>query len=261
MAQQTYPLRCIVLRKTKLGESDLIVTLLGSDGAQTRAVAKGARKPTSPFASRLELYSECDALIARGRSLDIVKEARLVSGNDRLRRSPELFSCASVVAELLDKTTQADLENERLYALSSKTLRTLNDSLVSCAVAVTAAHALKTFAFLGVRPRFEACVACGAPISGDRRDSHSPSEGLWFSCLEGGVLCPSCRKGSDAHLIDPAVTQWGNALLMMTLEEAAKLPNSLAPSFSVLSLCREWTRAHFGFTLKSLEFLFTCGLF
>lgn len=79
MSQPTYGARGIVLRKTKLGEGDLVVTLLSEDGSQLRAVAKGARKSTSPFASRLELYSVADALLARGRSLDIVKEARLVA--------------------------------------------------------------------------------------------------------------------------------------------------------------------------------------
>ena len=37
-----YPLRALVLRKTKLGETDLILTLLAEDGRQVRAVAKGA---------------------------------------------------------------------------------------------------------------------------------------------------------------------------------------------------------------------------
>ena len=52
MAQPTYSVRGIVLRKTKLAETDLIVTLLADDGTQRRAVAKGARKPSSTFASR-----------------------------------------------------------------------------------------------------------------------------------------------------------------------------------------------------------------
>ncbi len=77
MASATYTARAIVLRKTKLGESDLIVTLLAQDGSQIRAVAKGARKPSSPFAARLELYSSVDLLCSKGRSLDIVKEARI----------------------------------------------------------------------------------------------------------------------------------------------------------------------------------------
>ncbi|MFQ9180415.1 MAG: DNA repair protein RecO [Eggerthella lenta] len=84
VSQPTYDARAIVLRKTKLGESDLILALLAEDGSQIRAVAKGARKPASSFAARLELYSVVDLLVARGRSLDIVKEARLVESNERL---------------------------------------------------------------------------------------------------------------------------------------------------------------------------------
>ena len=85
MAQSTYNARVLVLRKTKLGESDLILSLLAQDGSQIRAVAKGARKPTSQFSSRLELYSQADVLLAQGRTLEIVKEARLIAGNAALR--------------------------------------------------------------------------------------------------------------------------------------------------------------------------------
>ena len=74
-----------MLRRTKLGESDVICTLLSSDGSQIRAVAKGARKPSSSFASRLEVCSVCDLLLCQGKSLDIVKEARLLQGNEHLR--------------------------------------------------------------------------------------------------------------------------------------------------------------------------------
>lgn len=47
MASPTYRCNALVLKKTKLGESDLILTCLKDDGSQLRAVAKGARKPTN----------------------------------------------------------------------------------------------------------------------------------------------------------------------------------------------------------------------
>lgn len=81
MAQPTYSLRALVLRRTKLGESDLILTLLSEDGSQKRAVAKGARRPKSSFAARTEPFCVIDAPVRdRARSLDILKEARLVAG-------------------------------------------------------------------------------------------------------------------------------------------------------------------------------------
>ena len=44
--RRTKRTRALVLDTTKLGEQDLILTLLGETGVQLRAVAKGARKPT-----------------------------------------------------------------------------------------------------------------------------------------------------------------------------------------------------------------------
>ena len=113
MAQPTYSLRALVLRRTKLGESDLILTLLSEDGSQKRAVAKGARRPKSSFAARTEPFCVIDALCATGRSLDILKEARLVESNERLRRDIEHAAGAAPMAELLDRVTQMGLENPR----------------------------------------------------------------------------------------------------------------------------------------------------
>ena len=108
MARPTYTARVIVVRKTKLGESDLILTLLAEDGSQLRAVAKGARKPKSSFASRLELFSVADVLCARA-VLSVECHARLVEGNAALR-GVRHTSAAAPIAELVERTTQAGLE-------------------------------------------------------------------------------------------------------------------------------------------------------
>ncbi|TLM78904.1 MAG: hypothetical protein FDZ70_03415 [Actinobacteria bacterium] len=67
-----YSARALVLRKTKLGETDLILTLLAEDGRQLRAVARGARKPGSRFGARLEPGAVGDLLLHTGRTLDHV---------------------------------------------------------------------------------------------------------------------------------------------------------------------------------------------
>ena len=50
----------IVIDRTKLGESDLILTILEACGCQARAVAKGARKPGGKLAARVQLFCELD---------------------------------------------------------------------------------------------------------------------------------------------------------------------------------------------------------
>ncbi len=256
MASATYTARAIVLRKTKLGESDLILTLLAEDGSQIRAVAKGARKPSSSFASRLELYAVADILCSKGRSLDIVKEARLVDSNERLRRDLEHAACAAPMAELLDRVTQMGLENPKLFALTRAALSSLDASSGSQAPALCAAHLLKAMAFAGFRPSLSQCVGCGAEIALDRPDALMP-----LSYREGGVVCVNCRSSVDVVMVPSSTIGWCRALLGSTFKEIVAMDVTPAASFSALRFCQQWIREHVGANLKSLNFLFTCGLF
>ena len=253
MARPTETARVIVLRKTKLGEADLVLTMLGESGSQLRAVAKGARKPSSTFAARLELYSVCDVLVAQGSSLGIVKEARIVESNDRARRDLEHAACAAVMAELLDRTTQDALDVEKLFPATRKALSVLCASDADRAPAIAAAHCLKTFAYLGVRPELDSCCRCGRPSDGAGR--------MWFSAREGGTVCDSCRFEAAGVEVDPSDIAWMRAFLHLPFDEVAKLEGSLSPAFSALAVVRQWTREHFGFTLRSVDFLRTSGLF
>ena len=62
----------IVLRTHKLGEADRILTLLTRHHGRVRAVAKGVRKTTSRWGSRLEPFTHVDLQLAVGRNLDVV---------------------------------------------------------------------------------------------------------------------------------------------------------------------------------------------
>ena len=278
MAAPTYTLRALVLRKTKLGESDLILTFLAEDGSQLRAVAKGARKPTSSFAARLELYSLVDVMCAKGRNLDIVKEARLVASNERLRLDMEHAAAAAPMAELLDKATQVGLENPRLFALTASAFSHLVVCAPEQAPLFTAAHLLKTLAVCGFRPGLDACVACGDSAFFQRiasRDgssdcvgasasgvSFSPNaDGVFFSHEEGGIVCSSCRRFVEAVPMPVEVVQWMRYLLLSTFDEIAKAPANVSAAFAVLEVLHQWIRIHVGSSMKSMNFLFTCGLY
>ena len=256
MASATYTARAIVLRKTKLGESDLIVTLLVQDGSQARAVAKGARKPSSPFAARLELYSSVDLLCSEGRNLDIVKEARIASSHERLRRDLEHAACAAPMAELLDRVTQKGLANPRLFALTEAALGALDAAKAPQAPAVCAAHLLKALALSGLRPSLSSCAVCGAEVRGGAEAGTVP-----LSFCEGGIVCPACRPSVEARDVPGATVAWCRALMGSTFAEIAEIDVPPSASFAVLRFCQQWAHEHVGANLKSLNFLFTCGLF
>ena len=68
----------VVLRTHKLGEADRIITLLTRQHGRVRAVAKGVRRTTSRFGSRLEPFTHVDLQLAEGRNLDIVTQAETI---------------------------------------------------------------------------------------------------------------------------------------------------------------------------------------
>ncbi len=256
MAQETYAARVIVLRKTKLGEADLILTMLAENGSQIRAVAKGARKPAGSFAARLELYSVVDALLARGRTLDIVKEARLVESNEALRRDMEHAAAAAPMAELLDRETQMGLENPQLFALTRAAFSCLGGVGADKAPLICAAHLLKALAFAGLRPNLGTCVTCGASVS-----LEGPEGLVHVSYREGGTICRTCSAHVETVMVPVSTINAVNALISSTFSELTVLDMDVSSSFAVLRFCQQWIREHVGANLKSLSFLFTCGMF
>ena len=256
MASPTYTARALVLRKTKLGETDLVLTLLAEDGSQMRAVAKGARKPANAFSARLELYSVADVLCSKGRSLDVVCEARLLESNERVRLDLEHAAAAAPMAELLDRVTQDGLESPKLFACTRAAFACMG-GLDACQVpSVCAAHLLKTLAFSGLRPSLDSCAACGGPVA-----SADVAGDVYVSFREGGVVCAACRTQVDATFVPASTVAWMRFLLGATFAEVVESGMGLDSAFSVLRFCQEWVREHVGASLKSLNFLFSCGLY
>lgn len=255
MAQPTYTERALVLRRTKLGESDLILTMLAEDGSLARGVAKGARKPKSPFSARTEPLCVVDLLCARGRSLDIVKEARLVSAHDALRGDIEGSAAAMPVLELLGRVAQPSLPNPRLFQAAVRALDAMGAADRSHRLALACASLLKTLAFSGLRPSLERCVGCGEAVP--------LVEGALvpFSAIDGGVSCAACRRDLETEPVEAATLCWSSYFIGSTFDAVSEGPSDLSASFSVLHLIQSLVRSHVGAPLKSLEFLFTCGLF
>src|SRR2546427_10811027 len=69
----------IVLRSAKLGEADKNVTILTQGSGKVRGVAKGIRRTQSKFGARLEPFTHVSLLMYRGRNLDTVTQAEILT--------------------------------------------------------------------------------------------------------------------------------------------------------------------------------------
>lgn len=266
MAAPTQTVSGIVLRKTKLGETDLILTMLSEEGQLLRCVAKGARKPMSTFASRLELFAEARLLTVKGKSLDIISECTLLNAHDGLRGDVVGSATASCGVEFAAMIAQEDLPNQRLYALTAAFLRASEGAAPEAQSFLLAGYLLKALAFSGLRPMTNCCSACGGPVDlsaeGDGAHAFSPDEEALvpYAFADGGPLCPDCGSNSASVYLPAALLQWVETLLHATFAEIAQAPGGQYEATAVLHFCQRFIEAHCGGTLKAMNFVLTCAL-
>jgi DNA repair protein RecO (recombination protein O) len=171
----------VVLRKLDYGEADRIFTLLTRDHGKVGAIAKGVRRVNSKLAAALELYSQVDVLLAHGRNLDVVAEARRAGEAPRLDADIERTSRAALVVELAERICEDRHPLEGLYDLTVNALDGLAvDPEPRRAAAWFLARALD---LMGYAPQLTACARC------ERLLAPEPAP---FDAAAGGFVCSSC---------------------------------------------------------------------
>ena len=77
---RNYQVEAVIIKKTKLGEADIILTLYTSRMGKIQGFAKSLRKPKSKMAGHLELLTHSQVSLARGRNLDTVTGSQTING-------------------------------------------------------------------------------------------------------------------------------------------------------------------------------------
>lgn len=152
----------ILLRKTKLSDTSLILTWLTLAHGKLKTVAKGARQPKSRFAGRLDLFFTCEISFARSRKSELhtLREAELTDPHEGLRHDYERVALAAYFVELIELVTEPEHAVADLYDLLQRALRYLNDNAANL-------RALEHFErqlvrLLGIQhPEVSAAVAIG----------------------------------------------------------------------------------------------------
>jgi DNA repair protein RecO (recombination protein O) len=111
--------KAILLRKRKLGDTSLIITWYTESLGRIDTVAKGARRPKSVFAGKLDLFFEAEIQIARSRksSLHTLTEAVLRNPFGGIRSNYLRTQTASYFVELIELSTEPDHSAPELFHL------------------------------------------------------------------------------------------------------------------------------------------------
>jgi DNA repair protein RecO (recombination protein O) len=122
---RNYQTEAIIIKKTKLGEADRILTLYTPHLGKIQAKAKGIRRPRSKLAGHLELLTYSLVSLARGRTLDVIIGSQTINSFLPLKSDLWLTSCALYVTELINQFTADHIENHPLFQLLLETMEQL----------------------------------------------------------------------------------------------------------------------------------------
>jgi DNA repair protein RecO (recombination protein O) len=100
----------LILRTRPLTETSLIVHWLTPDFGRLSTVAKGARRPKSPFRGKLDLFylAEFSFLRSRRSDLHILREVTLRETHEALRRDVARLQQAAYAASLVEQTSETE---------------------------------------------------------------------------------------------------------------------------------------------------------
>jgi DNA repair protein RecO (recombination protein O) len=176
-----YSTEAIVIRKTKLGEADSILTFFTPQLGKIQGFARSLRKPKSRMAGHLELLTYSSVSFVRGHNIDTITGAQTINGFLPIKDDLWLMSYGLYISELVNQFTAEHQEHDDIFQLMLETFEQLpgaeNKELLLRNFEL---HLLEN---AGYRPQLRECIAC-----------HKQLEPVtnYFNSLGGGMLCPVC---------------------------------------------------------------------
>jgi len=130
--------QAIIIRLTRLTETSLIVHWLTEEHGLLKTVARGARKPSSVFSGKLDLFfsGEISAQQARRGELHILREVAISHWREGLRKNYTATLLAAYCCQLMDSAMEPEHPEPEMHDL----LRRALDHIDSAGASLKAMH-------------------------------------------------------------------------------------------------------------------------
>ena len=180
----------IVLRVAPVSNTSRMVQWLTREHGKIATLIKGAQRPKSAFLGQFDLFYTCELLFyARERNhIHIARECSPLVRRDRFRTDWRAAAAASYFADVVARVTLPDAPQPPLFRL----LETMLDELAVEGVTEAMLYwfELKMLEALGLQPRLDVCLDCGAALLPTIRQ---PS----FAMARGGLVCATCAAHGE----------------------------------------------------------------
>jgi DNA repair protein RecO (recombination protein O) len=177
----------IVLRSFPLGEGDRLVSFLSRSEGRLRGVARGARKPKSPFGSTLEPLSYIHIWFYERETRELVRinQCEILESFYGAQHDYSTSVSLAMVSEIVEVVLPEHESSDPVFRLVLVALRALASG--KGGHLPLAYFALWTVKLAGWLPSFERCQNCGKEFG---------TRGA-FALQTGELVCSDCRIGGE----------------------------------------------------------------
>ncbi|HBL41394.1 MAG TPA: DNA repair protein RecO [Ruminococcaceae bacterium] len=184
----------LILRESKTGEADRIVTVLTRDMGVVRAFVRGARSVKSTKLSATQLLSYSKISVFMNRDAYTIDEAEPIEVFFHLRSDMVRVSLAMYFCELLAELAPEGGDASEILSMALNSLYLLNGNKLPTQQ-LKAIFELRLLSLTGYMPNLVACCQCKA-YSTDK---------MYFSPSNGQLWCDRCQPNEFTRPLDIGV--------------------------------------------------------
>lgn len=228
--------RGVIIKETKVGESDKILTVFSEDLGKIRISARGARRQGNRL-SGVRLLCYASFTLFKNSKGYRLNEFELINSFAAVSANIEALSLASYFSEIMCAVTQEKIADKRLLSLFLNSLYVISKNTASLNF-VKAVFELRCACLIGYEPQLSSCVICGGDADA-------------FSASDGGIVCKTCRPGR------PPLMKTAPAVLRYICSAPDKRVFLFKVSDEILAqispICEDYLLSCVEFTPNSLE--------
>ncbi len=240
MTEKNVTVNGLIIKETKYGEGNKILTVLTDSKGKIQVSASGVRSYKSKIASGCGMYSYSKFLLKSGKSMYNIISADSICNFYSLSNNYEKLSYAAYFSELVCAVTVEDDADETLRLMLNTLFYLENNENLELIKTVFELRLMKECGFM---PNILSCDQCG-----------SSSALSYFSTDEGVCFCSNCSKLNN---INQTITDAMHYVLTADLKRIFSF-NIDVPSFNKMKeLIEKYTVTQVGYIPKSLIYLKT----
>ncbi len=189
----------LVIKETKVGDCDKIITLLTKEYGKISVSAKGSKNLKSKLLSGTQTFSFGNFALYYSRGRYSLNDVDLKESFFDIRLDVCSYALAGYICELASDLSDENEDSGNLLQLTLNALHLTAKKSKPNAL-IKAVYELRALSFSGFAPDLVACSECAV----------YEHEKMFFSVSEGKLWCGSCfgaleQKPLDATIVSPSV--------------------------------------------------------